>query len=145
MAHYIQHINTWGRDNGVMLGEHFAPHDIEVRELTSGKSRRDTAREMGINFRVVKQHKVLDGIEAARRLFSSIWIDERRCQYALECLSQYRFEYDDKKGVFKNQPVHDWSSHCADAFRQIAMGWSDRLKAPQQDSMTVVPQGAMTW
>jgi hypothetical protein len=145
MAHYIQYINTWAKDNNVMTGEHFAPHDIEARELSSGKSRKDTAREMGIIFRTVKQHKVHDGIEASRRMFAKVWIDETRCQYALECLSQYRFDFNEKKGSFSDQPIHDWSSHCADAFRYIAMGWHDRLKSPETKMETVIPQGVMTW
>jgi hypothetical protein len=127
MAHYIQYLEDFKRDHSIQYSEHFAPHDIEVRELMTGKSRRDTAREMGLVFRVVPMHKVADGLEAARKLFSRIWIDEKRCQFGIECLSQYRYEYDEKRGVFRDSPVHDWSSHCSDAFRMIAMGWRERL------------------
>ena len=136
MAHYIQYLKNFARDNGVSYGDHFAPHDIEVRELMNGKSRRDTAREMGINFRVVKQHKVADGIEAARKLFSRVWIDETRCKYGIECLSQYRYDYDEKRGMFRDSPLHDWSSHGADSFRYIAMGWQDRLALPDRAAMS---------
>lgn len=132
MAHYVQYLDSFKRDHGIMYGDHFAPHDIEVRELMTGKSRRDTARDMGIVFRVVPMHKVADGIEASRKLFSRLWIDEARCRYGLECLSQYRFEYDEKKGIFREIPVHDWASHCADSFRMIAMGWQDRLAQPDR-------------
>jgi len=55
MAHYINHLDQFKRDHGITYGEHFAPHDIEVRELSTGKSRRDTALQMGIAFRVVQQ------------------------------------------------------------------------------------------
>jgi DNA-binding NarL/FixJ family response regulator len=53
MEHYIQYLNQWANTNGVGLGTHLAPHDIEVRELTSGRSRKETARQMGISFRTV--------------------------------------------------------------------------------------------
>lgn len=138
MQHYINYLEDFKRSHNIRYGDHFAPHDIEVRELSTGKSRRDTAREMGINFRVVRQHNVEDGLEAARRLFSRLWIDENRCQYGIECLSQYHYEFDDKKGIFKANPVHDWSSHCADAFRQIAMGWQDRLAQPDRNNQQTV-------
>ncbi|MHC1627739.1 MAG: terminase large subunit domain-containing protein [Candidatus Nezhaarchaeales archaeon] len=138
MQHYINYLEDFKKSHNIRYGDHFAPHDIEVRELTTGKSRRDTAREMGINFRVVRQHKVEDGIEAARRLFSRLWIDENRCQFGIECLSQYHYDYDEKKGVFKSNPVHDWASHCADSFRQIAMGWQDRLAQPDRNNMPTV-------
>ena len=104
-----------------------------MRELMTGESRQDTARKMGINFRVVAQHKVEDGIEATRRILPRCWFDENRCKHGVECLTQYRYEYDDKKGVFKKSPIHDWTSHAADSFRQLAVAWSDRLARPKQD------------
>ena len=145
MQHYINYLEDFKREHNIRYGDHFAPHDIEVRELTSGKSRRDTAREMGIFFRTVQQHKVADGIEASRRLFSRLWIDENRCKQGLECISQYRYEYDDKRGVFRDKPVHDWSSHCADAFRHIAMGWHDRLAMPDRNDLGGTVQANTDW
>lgn len=127
MAHYINYLDQFKRDHNINYGDHFAPHDIEVRELSTGKSRRETAQSMGIVFRVVPQHKVADGLEATRRLFSRFWFDETRCKHGIECISQYRYDYDDKKGIFKDNPVHDWTSHCADALRQLAMGWVEVL------------------
>lgn len=127
MAHYINHLDQFKRDHNINYGDHFAPHDIEVRELSSGKSRRDTALKMGISFRVVQQHKVSDGIEATRRLFSRFWFDEKRCKHGVECIAQYRYDYDEKRGVFRDSPLHDWSSHCADALRQLGMGWQEVL------------------
>ncbi len=136
MQHYIQYLETFAREQGVKYGEHYAPHDIQVRELMSGESRLDTAKKMGIHFRVVKQHKVEDGIEATRRILPRCWFDENRCKHGVECLTQYRYEYDDKRGVFKKSPIHDWSSHAADSFRQMAVAWSDRLARPKQAFVT---------
>ncbi len=136
MDYYIQKLEDFKRDHNIQYGEHFAPHDIEVRELMTGKSRRDTARDMGIIFRVVAQHKVADGLEATRRLFSRFWFDKNRCKHGIECISQYRYDYDEKKGVFRDSPIHDWSSHCADALRQVAMGWQDRLGLDRGNRIT---------
>jgi len=138
MAHYINHLDQFKRDHGITYGEHFAPHDIEVRELSTGKSRRDTALQMGIAFRVVQQHKVADGIEATRRLFSRFWFDEKRCRHGIECISQYRYEYDEKKGVFRDNPLHDWASHCADSLRQLAMGWQEVLTQKERSHAPVM-------
>jgi len=135
MQHYINYLNTFKATHNITYGEHFAPHDIEVRELTSGKSRRDTAREMGINFRVVKQHSVADGIEACRRVLARCWFDENRCEQGFNCLASYHREWDDKRQVYKDAPVHDWASHGADAFRQFAMGWYDKLALPDRNNL----------
>lgn len=107
-----------------VYGMHFAPHDIQVRELTSGKSRIETARAMGVKFRVVPQHPVEDGIDAVRSILGQCWFDENRCEHGLECLKSYRKERDEKNQVFRDHPLHDWSSHGADAFRMFA--WSTK-------------------
>lgn len=140
MAHYIGYLEQFKRDHNITYGDHFAPHDIEVRELSTGKSRRDTALKMGIGFRVVPQHKVADGIEATRRLFNRFWFDEKRCKHGIECISQYRYDYDEKRGVFRDTPLHDWASHCADALRQLAMGWSEVLTQKERDMSPVVAE-----
>jgi hypothetical protein len=127
MQHYIQYLESFAKEQQVKYGEHYAPHDIQVRELMSGESRLDTARKMGIHFRVVKQHKVEDGIEATRRILPRCWFDANRCKVGIQALSQYRYEYDDKHGVLKKSPLHDWASHPSDAFRQMGVSWSDRL------------------
>ncbi len=135
MAHYIQYLSTFKAEHNIEYGEHYAPHDIEVRELMSGKSRRETALKMGINFRVVAQHSVADGIEAVRRLFPRMWFDENRTELGFSCIASYHREFDDKNNVYKDNPVHDWASHGADGIRQLAMAWNDRLKLDVKPAM----------
>ena len=52
---------------------HHAPHDIEVRELSTGKSRREAAYDLGINFRVVPKLPLEDGIHATKMLLPRCW------------------------------------------------------------------------
>lgn len=111
-----------------MYGVHYAPHDIEVRELGTGKSRLETAKAMGIRFKVVHKAEVDDGIEAVRNLIPSCWFDEKRCERGIEALRQYRKEWDDEHKCFKSTPLHDWTSHGADGFRTYAMGRREKSK-----------------
>ena len=116
-------------------GDHLAPHDIEVRELGSGKSRLETAYTLGIKFRVIPKMKVADGINAARMLIPKCYFDRDRCSEGLECLKQYRQEWDERRKVFRDHPLHDFTSHAADAFRYLAVGLENRssfTKPPQQ-------------
>lgn len=138
MEHYIQYLNQWANTNGVMLGTHLAPHDIEVRELTSGRSRKETARQMGISFRTVQRPRVkAEGIQAVRRMFPRFWIDDERAEQGYNCVASYRREWDEKAGRFRDNPVHDWASHGADALQTLALGWRESLspahiqRAPQ--------------
>jgi phage terminase large subunit len=59
---------------------------------------------------------VEDGIQAARRLLPRCWFDKKRCAKGLEALRLYRRDYDEKREEFRVKPVHDWTSHHADAF-----------------------------
>ena len=105
---------------GYTYGTHWAPHDIQVRELASGRSRLETAASLGIRFRVVPQVGVEDGIHAARMLFPVCWFDARKCAAGLEALQHYRRDYNTRLNEFKATPVHDFASHGADGFRYLA-------------------------
>lgn len=105
-----------------VYGEHLLPHDAEVRELGSGKSRVETLMSLGIRPRVLPAMKVEDGINAARNLLQQCWFDATRCAGGLEALRQYRREWDDRLRAFRPRPLHDWTSHAADAFRYLAQG-----------------------
>lgn len=104
-------------------GEHILPHDANVKELgNEGKARVETLQSLGINPRVLPQSRLEDGINAARLLLPQCWFDGTKCARGIEALRQYRTEFDEKRKVFKNSPLHDWTSHAADAFRYLALG-----------------------
>ena len=103
-------------------GGHLLPHDAQARELGTGKTRIETLQSLGLKGTVVAQHAVDDGINAVRMMIPRSWFDAARCARGIDALRVYRAAYDDKGQVLKSRPVHDWSSHPADAFRYLAMG-----------------------
>jgi hypothetical protein len=109
------------REKNYFFGQHYAPHDIEVRELGTGKSRWEIAESLGVSYNVVPQMDVADGINAVRMRLSSLWFDKDKCDIFIKRLRRYHKEFDDKRGVFKNKPVHDINSHAADMMRYWAM------------------------
>jgi hypothetical protein len=130
LRHYVKFLKT----KDYTYGNHYFPHDIEVRELTSGKSRKDALREMGLKVRVVKKLAVEDGIEAARNILPRCWFDEENCKDGINALKSYRKEKDEINGTFKARPVHDWASHGADAFRYLAV--SHRNESSERERQT---------
>ena len=105
---------------------HNAPHDIAVREFTSGKARIDIARDLGIDFDIVPNIPVQDGINAVRSIFNRCVFDEKNCKQGLLALRNYKKQFDELKNTFKLKPLHDWSSNAADSFRYMAVGISER-------------------
>jgi len=110
---------------GYVYADDWVPHDARARELGTGRTRVETLMELKRKPRLVPAHTVMDGINAARVSFPRIWFDEVRCRQGLEALRQYRSAYDEKLKVFKDAPLHDWTSHAADAFRYLAMAWRE--------------------
>lgn len=125
LHHYVQALNS----RGYTYGRHIAPHDIEVRELGTGKSRLEVARSLGVRFETLPQTRLEDGINAVRMAFNRLWIDETKCRRGLECISNYRRDFNDKLGEFKSSPVHDWASHGSDALRYLVLGLRDAKKS----------------
>lgn len=117
----LQHYANVLDRKGYKYGQHFAPHDIEVRELGSGKSRLEIARELGIRFSIAKKLPLHDGLNAARMLLPRCYFDMDKCSKGLEALQNYRKDFNTKLDEFKETPVHDWASHGADAFRYLAI------------------------
>lgn len=64
---------------------------------------------------------VADGIHAVRQMLPRCWIDQAKCHKGVDALQQYRREWDDKGKQYKDKPLHDWTSHDADAIRMLAM------------------------
>ena len=114
-----QRLHNW------IYGFHYFPHDVAVHELGHGLSRIDTLRGLGIKATVVPVHHPEDGINAVRRMLDSTWIDEKRCERGLNSLLNYRREWDERLKIFRDNPVHDWASHGADALRTFAAGYKE--------------------
>jgi len=108
------------QQKGYVYGQHWAPHDIIVKEST-GKTRIETAAALGIHFQIVPNVPIEDGIHAARMLFPRCWFDREKCQHGLDALIHYRRDYNQRLNEFKATPVHDFASHGSDAFRYLAV------------------------
>lgn len=115
------------QDRKYTYGKHWAPHDIQVREMGSGRSRMEVAANMGLTFNVVPRlhdkadGEVEEGIHAVRMFLPRCWFDAIKCKAGLETLQHYRRDYNQRLNEFKAAPVHDWASHGADAFRGLAV------------------------
>ena len=118
----LDHYVKWIRDNDYIKAEHILPHDVRVRELGSGKSRLEMLEEAGLEIKIAPRMGLDDGIQAVRRLLPRCWFNVPKVQTGLNCLRNYRRDYDEKRKIFYERPLHDWSSHGSDSFRYLALG-----------------------
>ena len=118
LEHYINVLQnkeyTWGK--------HIAPHDIAVREFTSGGlTRFEKAAQLGIKFIVAPNISIMDGIESVRTTLPRIHVDNVKCKILVAALRNYRKQYDAATKTYKPQPLHDSNSHVCDALRYLCL------------------------
>jgi hypothetical protein len=118
----LDHYVKWIKDNDYLKAEHILPHDVRVRELGTGKSRMEMLEESGLEVKIAPRMGLDDGIQAVRRLLPRCWFNVPKVQTGLNCLRNYRRDYDEKRKIFFERPLHDWSSHGSDSFRYLALG-----------------------
>jgi phage terminase large subunit len=133
LAHYVNQL----RSRPYAYAGHIVPHDAQAKELGTGKSRLEVMESLGMNnITVAPMHRVEDGINAVRVFIPKCWFDSKKCARGIDALKLYRSEFDDKLQSFKPRPVHDWTSHAADAFRYLAMtldAWKPTVTIKEPD------------
>jgi hypothetical protein len=124
-----------------VYGDHGLPHDAAAKDLSTGKTRMQTLSTLGIRGFIIPRQAVEDGIHAARMLLPKCWFDITNCAKGVNALRNYQKKWDPKNKIYSSKPLHDWSSHAADAFRYLALGLKedyqrlDKMKLPREANM----------
>lgn len=123
------------RDKDYVYDGHILPHDANDREWgNNASSRVDVLKSLGVRpLRVMPRAGIDDGINAVRLLLRKCKFDRQACDRGLNALRQYQKRWDDKLKTFSLSPLHDWTSHGADAFRYLAQGLKD---TPRQGALS---------
>jgi phage terminase large subunit len=128
MDTYIKEV----KDKPYIYADHYAPHDIVIREYSNAKSRIETALELGLRFNIAPNLPKQDGRDAVRSILPKCFFNKTTTRRGLLCLKNYKKEFDNKNNTFKLQPKHNWASHGADAFRYLAVSYRENIGQQQQ-------------
>jgi phage terminase large subunit len=123
LSHYFDELDARAERHGYRYVKHWLPHDARAKTLASHVSILDQflTRYSSSAVAIGPDLSLLDGIQAARWLFQQpAFRIHPRCSEGIEALRAYRYGYDEDRKTFGSRPVHDWSSHTADAFRYLA-------------------------
>jgi hypothetical protein len=137
------------RNKPYRYAKHYLPHDARAKSLQTGKSIiEQLAAQLDIaKLAVVPDIGVQSGIQAVRMMLPRVWFDATKCSDGIEALRQYQREYDEDKKAYRQSPRHDWTSHPSDAFRMVAVSWSevaDKPPAPEVKPLMVGPENTVT-
>ena len=129
LTRIAREIMTWGYH----VVEIKWPHDGEQREPTTARTRREIIEdEIRVPIEIIPTRSVADGIAAARLLIGIMAFDARECEVGLYALESYSRKWDEMRKAYHQKPLHDWSSHAADALRTGAMAVNDAQIAPHR-------------
>ena len=147
-AHYLQLLQARGYTYRTM----WLPPDSKAKELGTGRSIEEMARNAGWRVRIVQTLTVEDGINAARTLFGSMWFDEVRCERGITALRNYRYEADMAGTPVGKRPVHNFASHSSDALRYCAVAMQEAKRAtfqgyegPPKLRQSIRERGSVGW
>jgi hypothetical protein len=126
LEHYARILKERADANGYIYGTHHLPHDGDARRLAfKAKSVREMLTELGVKPCLVVPRIATEksGVEASRGYLAKCWFDESRCAEGIRCLDNYRKEWDDERGTWKDRPRHDWASHGYKGFETAAVAY----------------------
>ncbi len=126
LPHYARLLQEKREKRGFVYGRHIWPHDGgHVRLGMGGKSLQTQFWDLGFSAEVQQPFEIQASISQARRLIGVSWFDTEHCSELLNVLRNYRYEWHEEREVYRNEPLHNWASHGASAFRTGAMVYSD--------------------
>lgn len=122
LSHYVSVLKDVQAKHGFAYGNHYLPHDVDVKELGTGVSRLETLRQLGLHSAVVvpRTVSIYDDINAVRMLLPRCYFNTPACDRGIEALKNYRWKEETENQTGRTLPVHDWASHGADAMRTKA-------------------------
>lgn len=141
LEHYAGKIHEWEQCYGP-IAAHFLPHDAAHRD-PHGQSYVESLSRCGVSaVRVVpRTPDIWRGINSLRGLLARSWFHKDTLYQrtsprgdkepsGLTCLEMYRTAPPGASGTMRDTPLHDASSHSADAARMFAEALSHGLVSP---------------
>lgn len=120
----------------------WVPHDAVAHTVQTRRSSIEQFIDAGFPARKVPHLSVQQGIDAARLMLPQCRIDVRKCYGGVEALRAYRREYDERLKVYRDKPLHDWSSDGSDSFRYLSL--VAKQKAGKLEEAPEIPRLAAT-
>jgi phage terminase large subunit len=118
---------------GYLYDTDWLPHDAQAKTLAAnGRSIEEIVRGAGAKVRIIPRTSIVSSIEAAKNLFRNCYFDRENCADGIACLRHYQYDVDPDTKLRSREPLHNWASHGADAFRMMGLMVQEPRKARPQ-------------
>ncbi len=127
-------------------GKHFLPHDGDTRRIGTARTGEEAPKtiEEILNDAGMQNTEIVPrvaekftAIQEVRSFLPKAWIDEKNCSTGIKCLKNFKRDWDDKLGCWKNRPRHDWAMHGYDGLECLVRGlgmYGDAVSFSNSDS-----------
>jgi hypothetical protein len=133
IGHYINWLQDFKAEHNIQYGKHYLPHDGDRQSLWLEGGTMEVMSKLNFHPEIVQRtNNKIESINTARRKFQVCEFDERGCKRGLKHLREYRKEWNDRLGVWKNTPMHNDASHAADGF--MTFSESNHIALPARPS-----------
>ena len=122
MAHFVKYL----QDTGYIFAKHYLPHDGAAQlQGDFRESRQEILERLGLrNIEIVPRVRDIGtGIELTRAAIVITDFHEEECSLGLAALGAYTKTWNQSRGVWNEQPFHNWASNSADGYRQYAQAY----------------------
>lgn len=127
------------RSKGYNIGRWYIPHDAASQKDYSIKTFKDRLVDAGVPVNDIVVVPVVDristGIDQSKVKMQHCRFDKVRTKDGWKALKAYKYSWDERRGVM-GDPIHDWSSHPSDSFRQFGQGWT---RADKDNEVEEIP------
>ena len=134
------------REKPYMYGINSMPHDFKKRDWKDGASAQSVADEFNFAVEITPNISRQQGIDAAKAFIPRCRfnMDQPDVHRGVDCLYNYRREYNDKLRVFMDRPLHDWAADGADSFRYMAIAFPEHYETRGSRKFKVIGASAET-
>ncbi len=129
----------WLRERGWGKALCILPHDGKTNDRVFDVSYESALKEAGFDVVVIPNQgkgAAKLRVEAARRIFPSVWFNEETTEAGRDALGWYHEKRSEDDREIGLGPNHDWSSHGADSFGLMAVSYET---PPESKTIEIVP------
>ena len=128
IQYYVNQAHCFCNKYHLRLHSHFLPHDGKNRDKATAKSTQDILQELGeASYCVPKPNRKIDAINLMRRMLYRTKFNKENTERLIDCLSNYSKVFDEKNNIYKDHPLHDWTSHAVDAFQTMTLAIENEM------------------
>lgn len=144
ISHYIEELERLKEEEGYHFGTMWLPHDADEKRLQSKLTTRQQVEQAGFTVKITPKISVAEGIQAARGIFPNCYFHEVDAAEGVNALRAYRYKVRQVDGaaVHDKEPLHNWASNGADAFRYLAVAMQP--EKPKRDGPKPPPRSRLS-